>query len=373
MTEKPSSTGNFSTASYKQQLNAKLNLFRLSLLKFGDLPIEVHESELLGFRMRAEFRIWHENGHANYAMNHPGEKRPYIIKNFPIGSHLITSLMEPLLKSINEKDILSNRLFSVEYLTTLSKEVLVTLIYHKKLDHHWQVEAEALEELLSIRIIGRARKQKLVISKDHVTEELNVNGQVFSYHQQESGFTQPNAKVNIKMLEWTSRCCTNISTKTDLLELYCGNGNFTVVLAGYFNKILATEISKASVASAETNFKSNRIDNVSVARLSSDEIAQAVEGKRLFRRLNDHNLKNYNFSTVLVDPPRAGLDDVTESFVVKFDNIIYISCNPETLFKNLKALTKTHDIINVAAFDQFPWTEHLESGVFLKKKSLLNT
>ena len=88
MTEKSSSTSNFSTASYKQQLNAKLNLFRLSLLKFGDLPIEVHESELLGFRMRAEFRIWHENGHANYAMNHPGEKRPYIIKNFPIGSHL---------------------------------------------------------------------------------------------------------------------------------------------------------------------------------------------------------------------------------------------------------------------------------------------
>jgi hypothetical protein len=51
-----------------------------------------------------------------------------------------------------------------------------------------------------------------------------------------------------------------------------------------------------------------------------------------------------------------------------FDKIIYISCNPETLARDVKKLLFTHDIIKVAAFDQFPYTHHLESGVFLVRK-----
>lgn len=51
-----------------------------------------------------------------------------------------------------------------------------------------------------------------------------------------------------------------------------------------------------------------------------------------------------------------------------FDKIIYISCNPETLARDVKKLLLTHDIIKVAAFDQFPYTHHLESGVFLVRK-----
>ena len=210
----------FSDASYQIQLNEKLNSFKDSLNQFGDIPIEVHQSKPLGFRMRAEFRVWHEHGIANYAMNHPGEKRPYIIDNFLIGGPLITSTMTPLLEIINRNETLRAKLFSIEFLTTLSGEVLATLIYHKKLDQQWKAEAEILEKELSIKIIGRARKQKLVLSSDSVTEELTVNGKNFSYHQQESGFTQPNAEINIKMLEWASRCCSEINNSSDLLELY---------------------------------------------------------------------------------------------------------------------------------------------------------
>ena len=187
MVVKPSVQRDFSEASYQIQLDEKLNSFKDSLNQFGDFPIEIHQSKALGFRMRAEFRVWHEYGIANYAMNHPGEKRPYVIDNFPIGSPLITSTMRPLLEIINRNETLRAKLFSIEFLTTLSGEVLATLIYHKKLDQKWKTEAETLEKVLSIKIIGRARKQKLVLSSDSVTEELTVNGKNFSYHQQESG------------------------------------------------------------------------------------------------------------------------------------------------------------------------------------------
>jgi tRNA (uracil-5-)-methyltransferase len=70
---------------------------------------------------------------------------------------------------------------------------------------------------------------------------------------------------------------------------------------------------------------------------------------------------------VLVDPPRAGLDDATVELVRKVDRILYISCNPETLKNNLQALSTTHKIDRYAVFDQFPYTHHIECGVYLSR------
>jgi len=79
-------------------------------------------------------------------------------------------------------------------------------------------------------------------------------------------------------------------------------------------------------------------------------------------------LDAYRFSTVLVDPPRAGLDIDTIKLISNMENIIYISCNPETLARDLVELTKTHKIDDAAIFDQFPHTHHVESGVFMVKR-----
>lgn len=353
---------------YPAQLEAKRKRF-IEIMAGLNLPEpEVYDSAPGNFRMRAEFRIWHEDGRAHYAMNLPGQKRPYIIDSFAIGSTLINQLMTPLIEAINAQPILSQRLFSAEFLTTLSGEVLVTLIYHRPLDEEWQQAAEQLQTELGILLIGRSRKQKLVLERDYVVEKLTVDGREYSYQQVESGFTQPNAQVNEKMLSWASSCCRDNKEPGDLLELYCGNGNFTAVLAQHFDAVLATEISKISVRSAETNFQQNAVDNVSVVRMSSVELTQALNGERPFRRLKDIDLESYNFSTIFVDPPRAGLDDGTLALTQRFDTILYISCNPETLRNNLEKLTESHDIVRSAIFDQFPWTDHLESGVLLKRR-----
>ncbi|EOA3792905.1 tRNA (uridine(54)-C5)-methyltransferase TrmA, partial [Acinetobacter baumannii] len=74
-----------------------------------------------------------------------------------------------------------------------------------------------------------------------------------------------------------------------------------------------------------------------------------------------------DFDTVFVDPPRAGIDDETLKLLQSFERIIYISCNPNTLYENLKTLTQTHRVTKFALFDQFPYTHHVESGVLLEK------
>ncbi len=357
---------------YPAALEAKLESFKDTLdgLSFGQ--VEVFDSAPSGFRMRAEFRIWHEDGVAHYAMNRAGEKRPYIIREFPIAGELIGQLMAPLLASINASAILSRKLFSLEFLTTLSGEALITLIYHRPVDEEWELAAKALETEHSIMVIGRSRKQKTVLSRDYVIETLNVDQVQYQYQQVESGFTQPNARVNEKMLSWASDCCASMDDvkRGDLVELYCGNGNFTAVLAQHFRSVLATEISKISVRSAQTNFGLNNVDNVTVVRMSSEEFTQALNNERPFRRLAEIDLERYDFSTIFVDPPRAGLDDDTLKLTQRFDNILYISCNPETLRANLDVLTKTHKIVRSAIFDQFPWTHHLESGVLLKRRAI---
>merc|ERR1712032_524445 len=80
------------------------------------------------------------------------------------------------------------------------------------------------------------------------------------------------------------------------------------------------------------------------------------------------DLSSYRLGTVLVDPPRAGLGVEVASCLTGFERIVYISCNPETLRKDLQVLCKTHEIKRIAAFDQFPYTEHLEAGVLLVRK-----
>lgn len=164
---------------------------------------------------------------------------------------------------------------------------------------------------------------------------------------------------------------TKNSHSEDLLELYCGGGTFTSALATNFKRILATEISKSSVELANKTFQANDISNIKVVRLSSEEFTEAYEGKRIFQRIKENNIlfSDYNFTTVLVDPPRAGLDLPTCKLLCSFDKIVYISCNPVTLARDVEIMSATHTVEKVAAFDQFPYTHHLESGILLIKKT----
>ena len=79
-------------------------------------------------------------------------------------------------------------------------------------------------------------------------------------------------------------------------------------------------------------------------------------------------LYTYNFGAVLVDPPRCGLDTLTLSLIASYDHIIYISCCPESLMRDLSSLLLTHNLVRIALFDQFAYTPHIETGVWLRIK-----
>lgn len=360
--------------SYDEQLNFKVDREKErfnDLIDFSKTPLDIIKSKESNFRNRAEFRIWWEKDEnsikdiLSYAMN-DFDKNILQINSCSIVSPKIAELMPKILEELQKDMILSFRLFAIEFLSSSTDDILVTLIYHKKLEQNWEELAKSLETKFSIKIIGRSKKQKIVLSKNFIEESLNIENKSFRFNYEENGFTQPNTYVNIKMIEWVLN--NTPKTNDDLCELYCGGGNFTIPLSTKFNKVLATEISKTSIKSALKNCELNNISNIKFIRMCAEDFVQALNKVRKFNRLKDIELDDYNFSTIFMDPPRSGLDDTTRNLAKDFENIIYISCNPETLHRDLKELIKTHNILRFALFDQFAYSNHIESGIILKRK-----
>jgi tRNA (uracil-5-)-methyltransferase len=356
----------FEPERYETLLAAKVRRVQDLLAPYAPPPPVVAPSAPVGFRMRAEFRLWHEGDDSFYAMFEPGNPRkPQRVDDFPIACATIRERMPALLATIRADRALRRKVFQAEFLAATTGELVITLAYHRPLDDDWEAAATELARSLDCSIVGRSRGQKRVIGGDCVEERLQVGEHCYRYRQREQSFTQPNAGVNATMLAWA--CDAAAALPGDLLELYCGNGNFTVPLAQQFPRVLATELAKVSVRDARHNLAANAIDNAAVVRMSSEEMSRALAGERSFRRLAELPvpLAAHDLRCVFVDPPRAGLDNATLDSLRSFEHLLYVSCNPETLAVNLAALQRDYRIRRFGVFDQFPYTEHIECAVAL--------
>ena len=353
---------------YEAQLNDKKILNQDRFKSFYQDEISVFKSPDEHYRARSEFKIWHDEDKIHYAMNHIEQKSIVFVDECPQVNEYISELMPKLLDAIAVKKI-DFKLFGIDFLSSSSGQIVVSMLYHRRLDEEWQSLTNQIAKELGIYIIGRSRKQKVVIGQDYITETLNINDKKYKFNYIENSFTQPNPRVNEQMIAWGMKQLQNI--EGDLLELYCGAGNFTIPFASLFDKVLATEISKSSINAAKDNMLLNSVKNIEFVRMSVEDFVGALDGVREYRRMKDIDIDLYNIDTIFVDPPRSGMDRTSCEFASRYKHILYISCNPETLVRDLEILTSTHDIINMAMFDQFPYTHHVEMGVKLTKKGVL--
>ena len=349
--------------TYKEQIDKKIGYIQELFKSQYTKKIDLFVSPDTCYRNRAEFRVWHDDDGMHYAMNKVEKGGVVLVKRCQIVNKEIADLMTPLISAIKRSITLREKLFSIEFLSS-NRSILVSMIYHKKIDDMWRQDAQKLQNKFKISIIGRSKKIKVVLGDDFVFEDLKVRDRVYVYKIIEGSFSQPNSSINSKMIEWAT---THVGESEDLLELYCGHGNFTIPFAGQFKQVLATEISKTSIKAAKNNCDINSVENIKFVRMSVEELMTALRKEREFVRLKDIDLDKYNFSHVFVDPPRAGMDTKSLEFISRFDNIIYISCNPVTLKRDLDFLKSEFEVENFALFDQFPYTDHIELGIILKK------
>lgn len=168
------------------------------------------------------------------------------------------------------------------------------------------------------------------------------------------GFAQVHQRQNVSMLT-RIRTLGSFSGTERLLDLYCGNGNFSIPLAADVAAVIGVEGSADSVAAAEQN----RIDNtVANACFFCDDAAAAVQ------RFVDENQR---FDVVLLDPPRAGAGDVVAGIArLQPSRIIYVSCDPSTLARDCGLLAGCgYHVVTSVPVDMFPQTFHIESVTLL--------
>ena len=146
------------------------------------------------------------------------------------------------------------------------------------------------------------------------------------------------------------------------LDLYCGSGGITLQVASVFDKVIGIDIIPGNIRHAEKNRELNQIGN---AEFVSEDAELYLEGLKKSGRIAE-------FSAIIVDPPRIGLTNKSKEIILSsgVKNIIYVSCNPESLKKDLSFFEGVYDILKVTPVDMFPHTRHLEAVAVLKKVDL---
>uniref|UniRef100_A0A7S3NPH0 Uncharacterized protein n=1 Tax=Aureoumbra lagunensis TaxID=44058 RepID=A0A7S3NPH0_9STRA len=376
---------------YDEQLKNKSASLKgyISRAMGGENEVEingVYASSPVLFRQRVNFRVVLENDEVHFVMySRNSNGQPLRIENFPRGDRLVNAWMPIVRSELNRLPALRRHVIECRFHTTLRGGGMILLCYNKPIGREWLESAELLRTQIleatpnegTVLLVGRSHKLQLVVpecsEEAAVTETLHINTDpplTLQYKQLEGEFTQPNAQVCEKMIQWVIESTKYSNNDKDLLELYCGNGNFSVALAHNFRKVLATELSKHNIVVARHNALVNNLTNVKCIRLAANEVAEALTpGARSFTRLVEQQvqLSDYDFGAVLVDPPRAGVEEAALKLLASFPRIIYFSCNPESLARDLLFLRQTHALDQLAVFDQFPYTEHIECGLILRK------
>lgn len=151
--------------------------------------------------------------------------------------------------------------------------------------------------------------------------------------------------------------------KTDtLFDLYCGIGTIGIFASPYVNRVYGIEIVKQAIEDAKENANINNIRNIEFFAGDVEKVFENV--------LKEHNVKP---DVIFVDPPRKGLDKHTIENIlnIKPEKIVYISCNPASLVRDLKLLEESYEIKKIQPVDMFPFTSHVECCAVMKLKNSL--
>lgn len=316
----------------KSQLNFKKNKVKNIFKKYLKLDIEPDIISVNSYNYRNKV-VFHVED------NEIGFYEEGTNKLIPISECLLLDKrINELIKLFNQLDLTYVEKIMVR---TTSKEMMVVFYgYIDKID----VLKDKVDSIILINI-----KEKLLYGKSYIKEQINGLKFIISY----DSFFQVNTDAMIKLYDKVVEYA-NLSKDDSVLDLYCGTGTIGIYLSKYCKEVLGIEIVENAIKDANINKELNNIDNISficgdVGRLINDEYKQDV---------------------LVVDPPRSGLDKKTRKVILdnEYKRVVYVSCDPMTLVRDLSELSIKYDIKDITLVDMFPNTYHVESVVLLEHK-----
>ena len=363
----------------------------------------VEEASSWAYRCNCTFQIVRDDRDGrdfhSYAMRHKGTPIRLGAPFFPIANRRIQYAMKSLMENVLNHSAYSNSaitrgLTSVTFASAWddapTSDCILTLIYGEPVDEQqWRTEAAMVCKMLNLRQLhGRSKKWLLsVLDKDSSTLRDTVFISTFNYgvylsstdcskddtneiiqvkyEKPDNAFYHPNSHAMRDALQWMLERLWNIRqdlSNCRLLEMYCGCGAHTVALAksGMLEEVLAIELDHRLAQACRRNVALNDLE-------STIQIAQCDAGTWAKRFFKKSNAQNYNI--LLVDPPRAGLDqEVCRMAKLGFNHFLYISCGHKALLRDLERLSDTFEVIHCRQLDLFPRTDSIETLVHLRRK-----
>ena len=169
-------------------------------------------------------------------------------------------------------------------------------------------------------------------------------------------FYQVNPTQTEKLYE-TAIKAANLTKEDEIIDAYSGIGTIGLIASKYCKSVVGVEIVKEAIINAYSNARLNNIDN---AKYYVDDASKFMI----------NYTKDKTADVVFIDPPRSGLDKkfVDTLLISKPNRIVYVSCDPSSLARDLKFLKEEYDIISIQPVDMFPNTYHVETVVSMAKK-----
>ena len=193
----------------------------------------------------------------------------------------------------------------------------------------------------------------IYINNNHIygTKEITTTLEKYTFKISKDSFFQVNHNQTIKLY---NKVKEYLNKKKKILDLYCGTGSIGIYVSDNCQSILGIEINKQAIKDANINKKINNIENIS---FKCGDVANIITSKD-------------KYDTIIVDPPRSGLSKKTRKILLEISNnyIIYVSCNPITLVRDIKELSSKYELKDITLFDLFPNTYHVESVSLLIHK-----
>lgn len=243
----------------------------------------------------------------------------------------------PINEIINKKQFINVNNGSIVIRTNYKNEILLSITT----DREYNIDYSKLPE----NVVGIVVNNETVYKDNFFYDEIGQLKFKISYDAffQVNNFIASNIFILLQ---------SNLKGKK-LLDLYCGVGTLGQSLKDNFDDIYGIEINENAIINAKENAKMNGIKNSYYYAGDTYKILKDI---------------NVDFDTVIVDPPRSGLNSNTIELLlnIKPEKIAYISCDPMTLARDLKILKEHYDIVKLNGLDMFPNTFHIECVCVLK-------
>lgn len=348
--------------SYANQLEIKKEILKEALFKYCDLDVdmEIEESAMqFGYRNCLKLPFCYNHGKLSLGIYEQDSNYICPINSCLIHDDLLESLKDQILAIFNSSNmsVYDNKTkMGLRYLVLrqIGKRAHMCIITgNNKINNDIISKLNDIKELVSIyQCINTSKSNVNIFSNNliHLAGGKHLSFKIDNYKFNLSikSFYQLNSIQAKKLYNYV---ISLLDDNQDLIvEAYSGIGAMSILASSKAKKIVGIEYVNDAVVNANINAHINHIENVKFLCGDAGEIL----GKEF---------KNKHINTLIVDPPRSGLDEKMIDLLMKLkvDNIIYVSCNPASLAKNLSHLLNNYKISSLKTFDMFPQTSHVET------------